>query len=104
MKTKRRLAAHPRLREVQTGMVASFQQHGPGTIGPNGVSSIVQRNGSRRVLGSTFELQFGKLANSPLAFCSVRIAPGPISALGNLGGVAAWNSRRPQSSAIPGAR
>jgi hypothetical protein len=116
--------------DIRTGIVATFGPHGAGCPGPSGVATIAPENGTRPVLGSTLQLRFGSLANSPLALvfasigfsdqswngqplpldlsvlgmpsCSLLISPGATQVLSNLGGFADWNIAVPAAPALDG--
>jgi hypothetical protein len=116
--------------EIRTGILASFAAHGGGCPGPSGVGTVTARNSTRPTLGTTFQLRFGNLANTPLALvfatlgfddqtwngqplpfdltqvgmpgCSLRLAPGPTDVLSNLGGFADWSFAIPANPSLDG--
>jgi hypothetical protein len=113
-----------------TGTVASSSLHGSGCVGPAGVPSLLPIASSRPVLGTSFQVRFGNLENSPLAFvfatigfqdqtwnglplpynlssvgmptCLLRIEPVTTTVLSNVAGHADWSIALPPGSGLDG--
>lgn len=116
--------------DIRTGVAASFGPHGAGCPGPAGVPTVTARNATRPVLGSTFELRYGNLPNTPLALvfsvlgfddqnwngaplpldlaplgmpnCMLRVGPQFVQPLANVSGAADWQLPIPALPAFDG--
>lgn len=123
-----------RTRTIQfgTGFVASSVAHQAGCLGPVGVPTLAALGGSRPVLGTTFQLRYTNLPNSPLSLvfaalgysdqawsgvplpvdltplgftsCLLRIEPTVLEPLANVGGLANWNITVPNTPSLDGAQ
>jgi hypothetical protein len=115
-----------------TGSIASTSPHQPGCLGPVGVPTLAAVGGSRPVLGTTVNLRFTNLPNTPVSLvfaalatddqnwgaqalpvdltplgyssCLLRVAPEVIEPLSNLGGFANWNIAVPATPTLDGAQ
>ncbi|MBM4059537.1 MAG: hypothetical protein FJ265_00360 [Planctomycetes bacterium] len=113
-----------------TGTVASSSSHGAGCPGPAGTPTLLPVGTSRPVLGTTFQLRFGNLPNTPLApvfaaigfqdqswngqplpldltayglpACWLRIGLANTILLGNVAGTATWPIPLPAGASLDG--
>lgn len=114
-----------------TGYVATSAAHQPGCIGPGGVPTLAAVSGSRPVLGTTYNVRFSSLPNTPAALvfaalggsdqtwngtplpldltpigytsCMLRIEPATIELLSNNAGIANWGISVPNTPSLDGA-
>lgn len=121
-----------RTRTIQfvSGFVAGSVAHQAGCLGPVGVPTLAALGGSRPVLGTTFQLRFTNLPNSPLSLvfaalgysdqawsgvplpidltplgfpsCLLRIEPAVLEPLANVGGLANWSIPVPATPSLDG--
>lgn len=114
-----------------TGYVASSAAHQPGCLGPVGVPTLAATSGSRPALGTTFQVRFTNLPNTPASLvfaalggsdqtwngtplpldltpigytsCMLRIEPATIELLSNNAGIANWGIAVPNTPSLDGA-
>lgn len=119
-----------RTMQFVTGHVANSVAHQPGCLGPAGVPTLAAVNDSRPVLGTTFQVRFSSLPNTPAALvfaalggsdqvwngtplpldltplgftaCMLRIEPATLELLSNTGGIANWGISVPNTSSLDG--
>lgn len=126
-------ANYQRTRTMQfvTGYVASSVAHQAGCLGPAGVPTVAAVSGSRPALGTTFQVRFTNLPNTPAALvfaalggsdqtwngtplpldltpigytsCMLRIEPATIELLSNNAGIANWGIAVPNTPSLDGA-